>query len=140
MTRHDAAEQTQTYQVQISPDGLPGNWHRIVAYADHETEMGAAQAALDTHHRTPDLFVRVVQVVTITTPVRWVIPATVAPMPLASIFTRSDSGRVTVLGIGATITPRCQYDADDPINEQCREAAVDGLPFCAPHAGLEKRI
>lgn len=142
MTRQDAAEQTRVFHVQISPDGLPGNWHRASnSYEDHETDTAAAKAALDTHHRSPDLFVRVVEVVTITTPVRWVVPAVVTPVPLLSLFSLDGrvDGRVHVLGMGATITPRCQYDVDDSINEQCREAAAGGSPFCAPHKELERR-
>jgi hypothetical protein len=138
MTRIDAAEQTRVFRVQVSPDGQ--DWHRSShSSGDHGTDDAAATAALSAYHRSPDLDIRVVEVVTITTPVRWVVPATTTPVQLSSLFTHTDLGSFDVIGWGATITPRCQYDRDDSINEQCVNPAAAGSPFCAPHQALEAR-
>jgi len=138
MTRIDAAEQTRVFRVQVSPDGE--DWHRSShSPEDHATAELAATAALAVHHRSPDLQVRVVEVVTITTPVRWVVPATTTPVQLSSLFVNGDSIRgAMVLGDPATITPRCQWHyLGAALDGQCTYPAVDGSPFCAIHSTPE---
>lgn len=132
------------HHVEISPDGVPGNWSRSShSYEDHATVEQAAMAALDTHHRHPALYVRVVEVVTTRKPVRWVVPAAITSGPEWAAHWAMGSlpvgHRIAVLGPPAVVRNRCQYDRDDSINEQCQDAAVDGSWFCAPHAELERR-
>jgi hypothetical protein len=118
MTRIDAAEQTRVFRIQVSPDGQ--DWHRSThSPEDHADDELAATAALAVHHRSPDLDIRVVEVVTITTPVRWVVPATTMPVQPSA--------------------PRCQWFGMNAnlINQQCIEAATVGSPFCVAHTALE---